>query len=120
MKTNLIKTIASVLLLLTVVLGYSSNDDPTVIKKRLENVRAQITDFIDKPDLTGIDTREIEATLHFVINKESELVVVYVDSTNDFADGFLKERLNYKKVENNLLRGPYSMKITIRNGSLLF
>lgn len=119
MKTNLIKTIATSLLLLIVVASYSSNDDPKIIKERLENVRTQITDYIDRPDLTGVDLKEIEATLHFVINKESELVVVFVDSENQFVDGFLKERLNYKKIDNNLLRGPYSMKITIKNGSLL-
>ncbi|MCB0664414.1 MAG: hypothetical protein KDC80_01270 [Saprospiraceae bacterium] len=119
MKTNLIKTIAAALLLLVVVNGYSSNDDPKVIKERLENVRTQITDYIDNPNLTGIDIKEMEATLHFVINKESELVVVYVDSENVFVDSFLKERLNYKKIKDNLLRGPYSMKITIKNGSLL-
>lgn len=117
MKTNLIKTIAALVLLSTVVMGYSSNNDPKEVKERLENVRTQITDYIDNPDLTGLEIKEIDATLHFVINKESELVVVYVDSENQFVDGFLKERLNYKKLENNLLRGPYSMKIKIKNGS---
>lgn len=118
MKTNLIKSVTAALLLFTIVAGYGSNDDPKVIKERLENVRTQITDYIDNPDLTGVDSKEMEATLHFVINKESELVVVYVDSESPFVDSFLKERLNYKTISNNLLRGPYSMKITIRNGSL--
>jgi hypothetical protein len=106
------------LLLQLAVASFASEGDPSEIKERLENVRTQISEFIENPDLTGTDIKEIEATLHFVINKKSELVVVFVDSKDDFVDRFLKERLNYKLIEDNLLRGPYSMKITIRNGSL--
>jgi hypothetical protein len=118
MKTNLIKSLATLLLLQMAVASFGSDGDPSEIKERLENVRTQISAYIENPDLTGTDITEVEATLHFVINKKSELVVVFVDSKNDFADRFLKERLNYKLIEDNLLRGPYSMKITIRNGSL--
>lgn len=117
MKTNLIKLLATVVMLPLAVASFGSDGDPTSIKEHLENVRSQITEFIDNPDLTGTDIRETDATLHFVINKESELVVVYVDSQETFVVNFLKERLNYKKLENNLLRGPYSMKIKIKNGS---
>lgn len=117
MKTNLIKVLATVVMLPLAVASFGSDGDPTSIKEHLENVRSQITEFIDNPDLTGTDIRETDATLHFVINKESELVVVYVDSQETFVVNFLKERLNYKKLENNLLRGPYSMKIKIKNGS---
>ncbi|MBK8505506.1 MAG: hypothetical protein IPL46_26905 [Saprospiraceae bacterium] len=118
MKTNLIKSLATLLLLQLALASFGYNGDPNEIKERLENVRTQITEYIENPDLTGTEIKEIEATLHFVINKKSELVVVFVDSKDDFVDLFLKERLNYKFIEDNLLRGPYSMKIIIKNGSL--
>lgn len=117
MKTNLIKSLATAIMLPLAVASFGSDGNPTSIKEHLENVRSQITEYIDNPDLTGTDIKEVDATLHFVINKESELVVVYVDCQETFVVNYLKERLNYKKLENNLLRGPYSMKIKIKNGS---
>lgn len=120
MKTNFnfIKWTAMIFLLPIAVAAFGSDGDPESIRKYLENVRTQITEYLENPDLSGTEIREAEATLHFIINKESELVVVYVDSQEAFVDRYLKERLNYKKLENNLLRGPYSMKIRIKNGSL--
>jgi len=116
MKTELIKLLATFVLIPVALASYASDIDPA--QDRLENVRTQIVQYIEEPDLSGTNIEEVQATLHFFINKESELVVVYVDSDDQFVDRFLKERLNYKEISDNLLRGAYAMKITIKNGSI--
>jgi hypothetical protein len=116
MKNRLIKTAAILLLLTGVMTAFATPDQPQ--KERIENMRSQIFEHIDNPDLTNADFSEIEATLHFMINKESEIVVLYVDAQDEFVDQYLKTRLNYKEIKNNVLRGPYSMKITIKKASV--
>ena len=115
MKNRLIKTAAILVLLAGVTKGFATPDQPQ--KERIENMRSQIFEHIDNPDLTNTDISEVEATLHFMINKESEIVVLYVDANDEFVDQYLKTRLNYKVIKNNVLRGPYSLKITFKKGS---
>ena len=115
MKNRLIKTAAILILLTGVTKGFATPDQPQ--KERLENMRSQIFEHIDNPDLTNAEFSEVEATLHFMINKESEIVVLYVDAQDEFVDQYLKAKLNYKMIKNNVLRGPYCMKITFKKGS---
>lgn len=104
--------------LLTLLLGLgfvSANahiDDPQ--EERIVNLRSQIIRLVDNPDLTYADIDSEEAQLHFFINRDSEVVVLYVDSENTFVKDYLKGRLNYRKIKNNTLRGAYSMKITLK------
>ena len=42
---------------------------------------------------------EVTADVRFTINKEGEIVVLSVDTEDKALEGFLKGRLNYKKVE---------------------
>lgn len=116
MKSKLIKTAAILLLIASVNQGFASPDHPK--QEFVDNLRSQIIEHIDNPDLSGTGFTKVEATLHFFINKESEIVVTYVDVKDEFVDQFLKARLNYKQIKNNILRGPYSMKVTIKNGSV--
>lgn len=84
----------------------------------LKNVREQIVKLIQNPDLSYIDFDQVESTVHFLVNKNSEVVVLYVDTKDDFADNYLKSRLNYKQLKDTQLRGRYAMKITLKNGSI--
>ena len=115
MKNRLIKTAAILFLIASVNRGFAGPDHPK--QEFVENLRSQIIEHIDNPDLSDAGFTKVEATLHFFINKESEIVVTYVDVEDKFVDQFLKHRLNYKQIKNNVLRGPYSMKVTIKNGN---
>ena len=116
MKRTLIKTVAILFLVASVNRGIAGPEHPK--RELIENLRSQIIEHIDQPDLSEAGFQEIEATLHFFINKKSEVVVTYVDVKDEFVDQLLKERLNYKEIKNNVLRGPYSMKVTIKNGNV--
>ncbi|NND06033.1 MAG: hypothetical protein HKN87_06620 [Saprospiraceae bacterium] len=94
--------------------AHTSAPDPS----NLQKVREQIIEFIDHPDVSRFDFDQAESTLHFLINKNNEIVVLYVDTQSDFVDDYLKSRLNYKQLKNTRLRGRYAMKITLKNGSI--
>ncbi len=95
-----------------------ANANPDPKKEDLKEVRAQIIELIEKPDFSQVDLDQEESTLHFMINKDNELVVLYVDTKNDYVDSYLKSRLNYKKLEDTHVKGRFAMKITLKNGSI--
>jgi len=43
---------------------------------------------------------DLTANVRFTINDEGEIVVLSVSTTNETLEGFVKGRLNYKKVDN--------------------
>ena len=43
---------------------------------------------------------DLTADVRFTINDEGEIVVLSVSTTNEVLEGFVKGRLNYKKVAN--------------------
>jgi hypothetical protein len=50
---------------------------------------------------------EVETTAYvtFVVNKENEIVVLSVESKNETMEKFIKQRLNYKKLESSSTQG---------------
>ena len=97
----------------TTMVTHGAEPDPSALKK----VREQIVKMIQKPDLSYIDFDQVESTVHFLVNKNSEVVVLYVDTKDEFVDNYLKSRLNYKQLKDTQLRGRYAMKVTLKNGS---
>jgi hypothetical protein len=106
--------------LLVCMLGISistyANRNPDI--KSDNHLRTQIIKLIEKPDLTLTDIEEEKALLHFMVNAKGEVVVLVVDTENNFIDQYLKERLNYKKLKG-VATGRYTMKVIIQNGSRL-
>ena len=90
-------------------------EDP--VDDSIDQVRKEIIQLLAEPNMQGMEKSHVTSTLHFTINNKNELVVLMVDSEDDFADRFLKHRLNYKKVTTSKVRGQYAMKITLKNGS---
>ena len=57
---------------------------------------------------------EVRTSVHFVINFEGEIVVLYVDTKNSMVETFIKNRLNYKKIKSDLIKGKeYKVPILI-------
>ena len=57
---------------------------------------------------------EVKTSIEFVINLEGEIVVLYVDTENSMVENFIKERLNYKKIKSDLIKGKqYKVPILI-------
>lgn len=92
----------------------SSNWEPD---EGINEIRAHIIKLLGEPDMKGIDEAEMQSILHFTVNEKNQLVVLSVDTDHEFIDQYLKNRLNYRKVTTANLRGRYSMKVILKNGS---
>ncbi len=62
-----------------------------------KTLSSQIHKMLDKNSFNVED--DIIAEVRFTINKESEIVVLSVDTENAVLEVFVKQRLNYKHVE---------------------
>ena len=100
MKTT-IKT-----LLLVVAITFSSvlsaNTEVTTVKEP-ETLTEKIQDLLKNPKF--IIEEELQARVTVMLNNNGELVVLAIDSNSKLAENFIKDRLNYKKLNvgvNNL------------------
>lgn len=63
----------------------------------------------------NVEEEELFAQVRFTLNKEGEIVVLSVDTEDTKLEGFVKGRLNYKKVElNDITEGKmYTVSVRI-------
>lgn len=86
--------------------------------KPAEQLRNEIVKLLQSPRME-LENNEAQAVISFTITTERELVVLSVKSENKLMDSFVKARLNYKKVDYNVIEnGQVSripLKIVIKN-----
>lgn len=77
-------------------------------------LREQIIDLLEDPDVAFSDNA-LEAEVVFTLNDQSEIVIVSVNCENEFLDGYVKRKLNYKKVKVSTLNEGkiYRLPLTI-------
>ena len=63
-----------------------------------EGMRSEIVQLLKAPDFTV--PADINVTITFTFSSEGELVVLGVDSKNSDVLNYIRENLNYKKIEN--------------------
>jgi hypothetical protein len=81
-----------------------------------QDLRYQIIQLVEKPNLNYTDIDQTEADLHFVVNAKGEAVVLFVETKSDFMEAYLKRRLNYQKLKE-VSAGQYKIKIIIKSSS---
>lgn len=75
----------------------SANDNtPSNTKAQLAS---QIQKMLKKNSFDVAD--DLTANVRFIINDEGEIVVISVETANEQLEGFVKRRLNYKKVKTD-------------------
>ncbi|MDT0608247.1 hypothetical protein [Croceitalea rosinachiae] len=62
-----------------------------------KNLSAQIHKMLESNSFNVEE--DLTANVQFTINKNGEIVVLSVDTTDDTLDSFVKGRLNYQKVD---------------------
>ena len=67
-------------------------------EKPKDKLREEIITLIGKNCPFDYNKDQCTARMHFTVNMKSELVVISVVSKNPQAEGYLKEKLNYKKI----------------------
>lgn len=62
------------------------------------NLSGQIYEML-KENQFNADHKEMTAEVRFIVNEKGELVVLSVETKDEILEGFVKNRLNYKKVQ---------------------
>lgn len=62
-----------------------------------KDLHAEIAALLD--DIQLPEGNDYQAIVDFVINDENQIVVVDVETTDEFVDTLIKSRLNYKTIE---------------------
>nr|WP_299346686.1 hypothetical protein [Allomuricauda sp.] len=89
------KTIFTVFTMLVLVSSNALGNE-----KPAEKLAVQIQQML-KDNFIKLDNQELTADVRFTINKEGEIVVLSVYTESQYLEGYLKGRLNYRKVEMN-------------------
>lgn len=102
------------LLALALVIGAMSSyavnlEDPGAPK---EEIRNQIVKILKSPDFAVDNKMKVE--ISFTFSSEGEIVVLRVESKNRDVLNYIRENLNYKKIENPGTRDKiYTMPLTL-------
>ncbi|MDH3322743.1 MAG: hypothetical protein OEM04_07120 [Flavobacteriaceae bacterium] len=76
-------------------LNVSATEKPV---KPTDALRTEIIDLLGPNCPEDLSKNECTIDVIFTVNSESEIIVLSVDSSNDLAESFVKNKLNYKKV----------------------
>ncbi len=88
------------LITLVIAIGISSISfaAPTKSADPKSELREQIIDILGD-SVKVVCENDVEAEVVFTLNNMSEIVIVSVNCENGDLDGYIKSKLNYKKVE---------------------
>ena len=92
------KNLKLVALVLAISISSMSFAAPTKTDDPKSELREQIIDILGD-SINVLCENDIEAEVVFTVNNKSEIVIVSVNCENYNLDGFIKNKLNYKKVK---------------------
>ncbi|WP_299260498.1 hypothetical protein [uncultured Aquimarina sp.] len=93
------------IVLLVVVLASTQifANDKNTKETNKQKLRSEIALLLEKPQIK-LDRNEINASIEFVLNIKGEIVILNVDSEKEAVVDYVKNRLNYKKVDSDITR----------------
>jgi hypothetical protein len=95
MKSFKFILLVSAVFLLNVATAFANPIKPT------DQLREEIVDIIGFSFLDDYEENEYAAEVLFTVNSEQELIVLSVNSESDEAEDYLRNKLNYKKVDHS-------------------
>ncbi len=94
MKTLKLTLLACAVFLLNVPNALANPVKPT------DELRNDIVDIIGFSFFDNSDESEYSAEVVFTVNSEGEIIVLSVNSENEEAEEYLRDKMNYKKVDH--------------------
>jgi len=94
MKSFKFLLLVSAVFLLNTVTVFANPIKPT------DQLREEIVDIIGFSFLDDYEENEYSAEVLFTVNSEQELIVLSVNSESGEAEDYLRNKLNYKKVDH--------------------
>jgi len=89
----------------------SASTTPTKADRPANPLSEQISDLLKDPIFEIED--EVMAEVTFMVNDQQEIVVLTVGTENTTVESFIKNRLNYQKVENAQMGTAYEIPVRI-------
>lgn len=107
------KKLSAILLAFVLLFGTGISTAAVDLEKDKKTLSQEIGSLLKN---VNIDLDEdVNAYVTFMINDEAEIVVLTIDTDDDTIERFIKSRLNYHKLENNLSPGKeYQVPICIK------
>ena len=93
------------------------SEDLRFLEPGPSSIAVQIENLLEEYDGFNLgEADEMSAVVHFVVNSDQELVVVEVETPEARLEQFVKNRLNYEKVEDQTLETGkiYTLPIRVR------
>ena len=107
------KKLSVILLAFVLLIGTGISAAAVELKKDRKTVSQEIGMLLKD---ANIDLEaDVNAYVTFMINDESEIVVLTIDTKDEMIEQFIKSRLNYHKLQNELIPGQeYQVPIRIQ------
>ncbi len=95
MKKNVF---TKLVLLFSVTAVMASN--PKVLPDQM--LREQIIEMLETPNIE-FESEIIQANIFFTLNQKGEIVILTIDTNNQALDSYIKNKLNYKRIQKGML-----------------
>ncbi|GLU44136.1 hypothetical protein [Allomuricauda sp. NBRC 101325] len=95
-----IKTVSTVLALFAVMSVFANKGKKKVANEN-NNLSGQIYEMLKDNQFNLEESGDLTAEVSFIINEKGEVVVLSVETKDEILEGFVKSRLNYKKVASS-------------------
>jgi uncharacterized membrane protein YgcG len=107
------KKLSVILLAFVLLIGTGISAASVELKKDKKTVSQEIGMLLKD---ANIDLEvDVNAYVTFMINEEAEIVVLTIDTKDEMIERFIKSRLNYHKLQNELIPGQeYQVPIRIQ------
>lgn len=107
---KIIKFITLVILVFSsnAIFAFSGETDPKKGK-----VIAELTTLLEQPGITA-GQHDRTAVVYFMVNRENEIVVIQVEANDLQLEGYIKGRLNYRKIKSNELTPGKEYMVPVR------
>ncbi len=107
------KNLSVILVAFALFFGTNISTAAVVVEKdnAKVSISQEIASLLQNPEINL--QADIKADVTFTINTEHEIVVLTVDTENEIVERFIKSRLNYEQLENNLTPGK-EYKVPVR------
>ena len=100
--------------LFTMSTAFATGKKPTTEKKE-KSVSEQVAQLLEEPAFKV--TEDITATVTLMVNKDNEVVVIDVETQEEFVSNFIKSRLNYEILETQRIGSQFTVPVRIVPGA---
>ncbi|NER14142.1 hypothetical protein GWK08_11870 [Leptobacterium flavescens] len=90
-----------ILVVLIAVLGTANTFASVPVETPAQKLRSEIIKLLDAPRI-NLEKEETIANIEFTLNSKNEIVVLSVESDNSQVERYVKNELNYQKVNGGI------------------